>query len=301
MSEDHHAAMQAYQEYMLSGKLPTTPIKSLPAEGSSPLARKDLFFSPQESPDSKGLKRVDKRMNQLIKIYATILQNEWLHTDEQLQAVISAILNIRQRLPIEHKMVLDHETNVKSDLDKNYKPPYIRQNESTKDLVWHPSTGFLTLDDVELALEHDLAQHEKMMGHVRKLLKQLYAANEALGRHFENIMQHQNDNWETIQKALQEQPLEGPMERMVNNVDRASRILLMLSNELYRKQVMAQSVLDTLDGLICAGQDYNNETKGTSKGIKVAKNAASNWSMGSKQTCVNLEFLQAFLKEFGTW
>jgi hypothetical protein len=330
--------MAAYQRYMMQGASSASPkpsqgtkpavaiqtptsYRSPGAQASMPQASRRLFDD--ESSDKreffallvKDLKRADKRLRQFMATFASVMQHEWIHCDDQLQDVFGSILNIRTRLPIEHRMYMEASVgpaeDQRSEFDKMYVPAWERTTGASKGGSFHRLYGYLSEEDLWLALSHDLTQHEKMLAHVRKLLMQISVAHEGLGRHLDNAMQFQFESSALIEAAIDTEAehitdnnsTEAPMQRVLASVDQTSRIFCMLSKELYRKQLMARSVIDNMEAIVVDGDKLKSHTPehaGGSKGIKVAAEVNERWSRKSIYSLVNDDEIKGFLAEFLT-
>jgi hypothetical protein len=205
-------SLKAYQEFMLQGKraggggnAPSTP--TTPMSGGDPM--------------SSGKKRNKSEMA-VFRAFQGRLQ-EWKDLDNQLDAVLDSIVNLRDRIWWETK--------------------HLQELSSAK--PWQKScfrstSRFATAlkrDDVQVALTHDLLQHEKMLTSSRTLIASLAQAQDAMGRRL--------DEWMMMD-------LEDPLsEQGQATLEQAQGVYVFLAEELYRKQLLVKRVLDSChDGLV---------------------------------------------------
>jgi hypothetical protein len=144
------------------------------------------------------------------------------------------------------------------------------------------SQAVLLIQDVQLAISNDITQHEKMVSGIRKLMSELADCHNALGRCLDNIwkyhcslttttmvvqqemtmvgqQQHQqqvageninsDDNEEGVVKW--EEVEEGDDDRDNNITDivqLVTDVYHMLSNEIYRKQILILELIESSGG-----------------------------------------------------
>jgi len=232
----------AYQQYMLRGSAPTSEKKEKDTNVD------DLASTTNDSTTilRKEVNRIEKRLHSLLAVFASVLEKEWMHWDDQLYHVISSIFNIRARLPVEQKQLMHQRTH----------------EEEWKQYGFHTSQSYLVEEDLYKVVRHDLNQHEKYMAYVRKCLLKMSDAIQAASRHLDVAMNYQHQHMGTLQKYSH--LLSDPDDNSSNVVPSfllihlACDVFCMLSKEMYRKQVLAQTkILITPDLLMT---DTNNSS-----------------------------------------
>ena len=159
--------------------------------------------------------------------FAKTMVNEWLETDDTLQEVVQSISGLRERLW--------HTSQALAT---------VREREEIA--VWkrsgyrgpHGADGLLTEDDLQLALDHSLRQHERMMHALRRSLSTLHQAQEALGRRLDEY--HRLADFDL-----------SDTKQFILSLEECQSLFVALASELYRKQVLAEEILDSvLDQLL---------------------------------------------------
>ena len=332
---DDNNYLLAYQQFMLGGssehsRTPTS--KSTPTVGKS---RLEVL--------QKEMNRIEKRLRQLLSMFVSTLEQEWISNDDQLYSVITSIVNIRTRLPMEHKMLcsLRRERQQQSDFllgsgfggeirsEAEWKQHGFRNKANDRKVSVNCAAGCLTGNDVWKTFTHDLQQHEKMVSYVRKFLLRMSEGLQTLGRHLDAAMVYQSDNMETIQEFLtikeEEQPspwseqygewIESSFVLVNNNcipilhilslVELMTDVFSMLSSEMYRKQSLAQSMIDSLDGLLAGNAEVEESDRivdplrhhsKRGEGIASASRCCREWLRDSKYSCIDLLRFKSFLE-----
>jgi hypothetical protein len=154
------------------------------------------------------------------KAFQGTLERDWLEMHQQLGRVMESVSNVRQCLYWEYRALDD-------------------------------GAGHLLPQDVELAFQHDLKQHEALLAGARSLLASLNQAQEALGRRLEEAMR--NDT---------------------NQIYEMEHIYTCLAAELYRKQSLVMNVLEsTHSGLF----SNTNEDEHEDNPRQVAQRCCHKW------------------------
>lgn len=242
--EDVH---KAFQEFMLGEARPT-----LSPAVSTPQHVKSLTSSQL----GKALRKYD----QIIGAFEGTLRRDWLDIDDNLEMVVHSIATLRERCLWASKMlVLDFQQD--------------------RSQPWHGSgyrehgrqSSFLSQSDIELALSSDLLQHEKMIAGVRKLLAAMQQGQEALGRRLDELMLLHLDC------AVLFVETEGhSYGNIIDRVERCEQLFGSLATELYRKQVLAEEIFESVNNalLFDGAQKYvANESP-----CHIANRLASKWS-----------------------
>lgn len=254
---DSDEAMRlAFEQYMMGGSR-----DAIVNEAEKMMAREE---EGRKMKLQAEIKKAEKTYWLIFKRFMNRIKDDWIDIDDQAYQVVKSIAGIRRRLPSENKMLLQFKDVV---VQKQSWACYgirlalvVAKDEEEVEEKKGDGTlrlGLLTEEDIELALSHDLMQHEKMMSGLRSLLAQLYDCHEALIRMLDEMCNHHLDcsesfNWVDLPPSFHRAAsLEGLM----------SDILAMLSLELYRKQCMVHEVLEKVkDDLL------QNHNKGTGEG-----------------------------------
>jgi hypothetical protein len=226
-------SLKAYHEFMLQGKRagPSTPTHASPMSPGGVM--------------SSGKKR-NKNEMAVYRAFQGRLQ-EWKDLDNQLDAVLDSIVNLRDRIWWETK--------------------HLQELSSAK--PWQGSgfrstsrfTTTLRRDDVQLALTHDLLQHEKMLTSSRTLITSLAQAQDAMGRRM--------DEWMMMDL---EEPLSDQGQA---TLEQAQGVYVFLAKELHRKQELVKRVLDSChDGLV--DEDAREGTSGNPRAV--ARQTCAAWA-----------------------
>jgi len=251
--------------------------------------------------------KVEKKAWQIIQSFQGVLQRHWIDVDDNLENVISSIANLRHRIHVESQYLLKMTT-------------MMSQNEKDTSKDWWKNSSkneTLNQDDVQLALDYDLLQHEKMMAGTRTLLSSLSEAQDMLGRRLEELMvliQYDYDaliadsNFTTTTTTTTTTTDMVPP--TTNNtlqtaLDTMNDLFIMLAMELHRKQCLVQTVLDSSTDDIMAMTDDNDKdeewdgevtTPSLSYPQKVADKATRTWSRSNTYTsAIDMNTLQTVL------
>lgn len=307
--EDSEGAMQsAWQEFMLSGKRGAaasgkkkkkkgrnhsnsntttsprsgSPVSGQPA-GASPAAMQSSLELKNHQNSSQRSK-IRKKYWQILNAFRKTLQEDWLDVDDHLGDVVNSIVDLRFRVHMSSKYLHEyneHSPSTMSTVSKSLGCGYRNQSQDP-DLV----LGHLVKDDVELALSHGLMQHEKMLVGARRLISSLNQAEEALGRRLDELMAFHLD----VKQLLQIMPDQDPVNVAEDQdlalfgariVEWARRVYTELAEELYRKQGLVQTMLDSVndDLLYHDGTIDDNE----STPVKVAEKCQRQWPRGESE------------------
>ena len=136
----------------------------------------------------------------------------------------------------------------------------------------------LNVDDLQLALDHDLRQHERMMATLRRSLSALNQAQEALGRRL--------DEYYRLQQTVS---IEGRAYILhILSLEECQGLFTATASELYRKQMLAEKVLNSFhDGLlVCRDErlDDDREKAGSRSPRRVAHHCSELWSRQHKKS-----------------
>jgi len=208
--EDEAEKMRlAFQQFMLTGKKAPDdgarpaeggPSASTPAASSSSkkkkknkkgkrrhtsspvLAAPPAESSPRPAPTPSGhgkLAKTDKkRYYNLLRSFNGKVRT-WMGTDDHILEVLDNIVRIRRRLPVEWRLRASLRSS--SGRDDRWKRHGLGGEAS------HASVHLLP-EDADLALSHDLGQHERMLAGLRGLMSDLADQVEAAGRALDALL-----------------------------------------------------------------------------------------------------------------
>ena len=253
-----------YQANFLSFMLGNTAAPSTPKQSTT-----QLIATPTKSPYEK---KTEKQYWTIVKAFQGTLQRDWLEVDDNLAAVMRSISNLRDRIywssKAQQQQQLDKHKTVNPEVHDSWKVPRGAQVH-------------LTRPDMELALTHELQQHEQMMAGARSLLFSLNQAQEALGRrlseamHFDLEVQEEYYSWD-------EPP--PPDSSTINIITALEQVYHSLASELYRKQILVQDVLNCTNDFLLASDDIAVTEEDHPR--RVAHKCCDKWSLLSQQTGV---------------
>jgi hypothetical protein len=244
MSDDYATS---FQNFMLTGATLSTP-KS--ARITTP-----EIVTVTESPHTRT---AIKQCSNIVKAFQGTLQRDWLEVDDNLAAVVRSISNLRDRIYWSSQQLLAISCEASGD---DWKTP-------------RGARVYLKHQDIELALKHELQQHEQMMTGVRSLLTSLNQAQEALGRRLAEGMQLSLDiraNHYSRDKSIS--PLA--------SIDALEHVYHILAVELYSKQVMVQDMLNCTNDYLFASDDDVVTTDENPR--RVAHRCSTKWTSMSQQ------------------
>ena len=279
MSSDEAAMQQAFADFMNGGQsklkvaTPSTPRVVLDAK-----ARMEL----ETVREVQAVKKLERKYWQILNAFQGSLERDWLAVDDNLGGVVSSIANLRGRIVMESRKIYENRDG--------------SSNHGSWKRYGYRSCGMdLTIDDIQLALSHDLLQHENMMVGARKLLASMADAQEALGRRLEELILHHMDTVEFIQSLVHFDPQSSSIVVVMGMVDSLQDIYTSLAAELYRKQSSLQTLLDvTNDDLLITGEE--RVTRQDQDPRALAEKCAMSWSRRSTSSCVVESSIQALLQ-----
>jgi hypothetical protein len=288
MSEanDEDAMRQAFAEFMISGKKNTKA-------NSSPVAPTHRTTPPATPTDTTvalrqqhtAFKKLERKYWQIYGAFQGSLKRDWLDVDDNLGQVMDSIATLRDRIPLESRYIEKKQQETRKEWQR-----YGFRNAGSR--------ASLTVDDVQMALSHDLMQHEKMMAGARTLLASLAQAQEALGRRLEELMLQTLDMTQFVQvsESLDDRT-RSSFESLLARTEVAQEVFSCLALELCRKQELVQDVLDAFqDDLIKPESDeWDAELDG--KSIAVAERCSKHWPRHSKHSQIQPRLLETVLQE----
>jgi hypothetical protein len=187
-----------------------------------------------------------KSLRPIVKAFQGRLQ-DWNHADTNSEKVLRSIGNLQMRLAYEsHHYQYHHQRKQQhqNSLPKHQQPWIGWGFRPTAAAV----TGalLLTPQDINMALDHDLLQHERMLASLRSLIASMAQSLDAVSRRLEewmNICWNNVGHHHNCQQQQQQQQQRQPM------LEDAMQLYRLLAQDLYRKQVAIQRVLES------SGQD----------------------------------------------
>jgi len=135
------------------------------------------------------------------------------------------------------------------------------------------SVAALTVEDIHLALDHDLLQHERMLAHLRSLIASLAQTLDAIGRRLDEWLLQDID----LTQMLQLQSLQTMDSTIEENriLEEARHLYSLLAQDLFRKQSAVQLVLESChDGLV---EKNSNKSHMAGKPRDAVKQSVKEW------------------------
>ena len=204
----------------------------------------------REDASSSNKKQRGKNEMAVFRAFQGRLQ-EWKEIDGQLEAVLGSIANLRDRIwwETQHLQVF-----------ASRKP----WQEDTCSSASHRFVSALNDEDVQMALTHDLLQHEKMLATSRTLVASLAQEQDAMGRRL--------DEWMMIHLAEPGAFMDQGRELL----EQSQSVYVYLAEDLYRKQMLVKKVLDSChDGLVDKEAARNG---GDGNPRSVARQCSAKWA-----------------------
>mmetsp|Transcript_21451 Transcript_21451/g.31755 ORF Transcript_21451/g.31755 Transcript_21451/m.31755 type:complete len:371 (-) Transcript_21451:69-1181(-) len=351
------AMMAAFEQYMMGGKNNINNNNSLSEEEIQQqlLQQQKLLALEQQHKLQMAMRKADKRYWSIYQHFTKRILEEWLDLDDQSHKVIQAIVGIRSRLPMHSSLLYRFQEQracmVKVALNKHKQEGAFRgygYGYSDERILWRgdpkgqeyqyghghghgQQQGMIMMEeqDVELALSHDLIQHEKMMDGLRSLFANLSECHEALLRHLDEMAKHHletewfefhecygdggegdngagdgngngngNGDGDGVSQNCQEWNEFASLEKAAGLSGIMQDIMAMLSMELYRKQCLAYTILETVgDDLVGGGGnggggDMETETEWEDLSPKaVADRCLKQWPRDCKAGCIDVKVL----------
>jgi hypothetical protein len=270
-------------------KRPSTGAASSPKVVASPSTPMQTPATPKSSSSASQStlnRKNKKRYYQILRSFNDKVKHTWMDIDGQLLSVMQNIVNIRGRLPPEWKLLsqaMRHETTndgasperkeklgggggIFQDDWKSY--GYREKSKDSSQLFPH-----LRIEDIQLALTHDLDQHEKMLAGLRSLMSNLAECHDGLGRIVDTLWQFHlecsNEEYSDDKEGNED------LENIVNCVTSTYQ---MLSIELYRKQNVVPTVIDsTQDDILGIGEIGVARGTGGTNSKKLVQNYCDVW------------------------
>ena len=316
--DDAEAMRQSFESFMLSGKQQPAHDTEKTDDGASLATttqsnrskkkkkKKSIKTTPSPKPPStpcgssigspsslsssatKQKSKEKKRYYQLINSFNDKVTHTWIHIDDQILAVLQNVVSIRSRLPLEWKVL--HSSHLKNDNVNPQDDDYGRGEDDWKQhglqgKLKETSYSFhLHTSDVQLALNHDMTQHETMLAAIRTLMTNLSDCHEALSRVVDTLWKfHLNCAQDRIEEEEYDEEDDGDMQNMVDNV---TEVYQMFSSELYRKQILIPVLLESTQDEIL-GIEKGKITESSRKGLQSARECCKSWDRTSDDSCID--------------
>lgn len=259
-----------------------TPVASATKMRSSP------------SPAAKSIPnaKIKKRYYQLLRSFNEKVKNSWMDIDGQILSILQNIVSIRGRLPPEWK-VLSQATRYQTAEESPEQDEKCDDNDIGD--VWksygNQSSQYfshLRIEDIELALSHDLEQHEKMLTGLRSVMSNMSECHDTLGRIVDSMWQYHLDCGEEEDGGFED---EGKDE-VENIVSCVTSTYQMLSMELYKKQNMIPTVIDSTDDDILGINEIGRGHGVGTKSQKFVRDCCESWKRSSCEEELLLNVMQ---------
>jgi hypothetical protein len=285
-ADDDEAMQAAFAAFMLGGKTQQQQVSSpSPSSSQSPrISQTQSFFN-------KALRKYQPIVN---ACHGTLVR-DWLEVDDNLAQVMHSIANLRERCWLTSRLLVKQEQasrggirNIRASMrSRGSSDSSSSSNSNSNPWKGHgfrmdPQKTALPGDDLELALSHDLLQHERMLSGARKLIHSLGEAQDALGRRLDELLWHHMDTYRLLDDSITP---EGSLafEGAAVKVDECQQLYSQTSRELYRKQHLAVQVLDSVQdtllfrekGVFSSGGGDGDDVSRTPRGV--ALRVADQW------------------------
>jgi hypothetical protein len=170
---------------------------------------------------------------------------QWLDTDEDAERVAALLANLRLRLWHTSTMLLQHQHHRSTKLNDNDDDDHHGNQYRLFSSTSSSPSSLMTQDDLQLALDHDLVQHEHALAQLRKLLAAVGETQDALGRRLDELYRHvllqqgstnREDCMPMVTTAA------AAAESSLLTLNECQAMVHATARELYRKQTLAERV-----------------------------------------------------------
>lgn len=303
---DEEDLIKAYHEFMLAGK--KTNESEEEAREAKELARQEKAFQSLLT----LIEKAEKQYLRIFQQFCRVINDQWMRVDDELLDVLMSIKNIRNRIPLETACVQKLRV---------WKKKPNKNNDN--------NNSYMTCQDIRLAMDHDLLQHEYLLGAIRRLTSDLAQAvqslerrlDDAYGHHFDVLSDLWNHKNESSTFTLSSKTTEGNdiMEKKKKSItinpdtlqllDDMQELFVMIQRELYRKQRLAHDVLDSSCFVLTDGGSnkdnamgnkgsYNNNIDQEEKGYHSIDFCCKHWSSeNSSQSCIDMHMLRMIMRK----
>jgi hypothetical protein len=292
----------AFEQFMLQGKSNTKnknqqQIKSPNTKQLEQIKREEKLIKEQQETNQiqQELRKAERKYWSIFHKFCNILQTKWMDIDDQTLDVVQSVSGIRQRLPMEMKLSRKFNDATMKLKNNDWKC----QGNSQVLISSQSKKILLQKEDAELALSHDLLQHEKMMEGLRTLFSNLSEMHEALSRTLDEMTKHHLDQQEQADYYHKYYSALSFTSYFTSTslVEVMNDLYHMLSLELYRKQCMTKSILNSADDRILLSsqeEKYEGQDGGDWDGYgpkKIVKLCLRDWPRSCDQSCIDIALL----------
>lgn len=294
--------MSAYTEFMLGKSKKTkcdsnsnTPESLQSANPFSSIPQYGAQDNQMRSDGGNSSRKGKKSYRTILKAFQGKLET-FMDTNAKLENVLGSILNLRDRIRWESSRLQSVATT--------HERKKWRNSGFRSSLPDH-----LLLEDIRLALNHDLLKHERMLSTLRSLLALLAQTVDDIGRRLDEWMLL--DLAERASPQRQQQYVASPAhddcvneERKFmnwikghNTLEEAQEVYSLLALDLYRKQKIATGVLNSChDGLLVTGDaDFSKDWFWKANPRDIVKKASIEWQ-GAGSTDLTRKLVDHLLK-----
>lgn len=226
-------------------------------------------------------KKIRKQYWQILNHFRKTVQEDWLQTDDHLGRVVASLVNLRDRIHMTSKQLWQWKHNPPSTYHNSNSSGrgYRKRRDETAVM------GYLTQEDLELALSHGLIQHEKMLQGARKLVSALNQAQEALGRRLDELYLFHLEIGPILPQLSAPQDNDGEdlvlfAEHMVHW---SRTVFIELANELYRKQCLVETLVDSVDNGLLYKESDDDLTQEDDTPRTAASKCLEAWPRGGSE------------------
>lgn len=182
----------------------------------------------------------------------------WLEVDDTGQELVQSISGLRERI-----------WQISKEL-ASMKQRTTKQAEWKKHGYRNRNDELLSIEDLELALHHDVLQHERMLTSLRKMLSGTAQTQEAMGRRLDEFYRLLDDAQMVRGSFLSLEDCQG--------------LYTATANELYRKQMLAEKVLDSVSDRLLYREDEHGSNDENPR--RLAQQCSEQWSRRHKDCCL---------------
>lgn len=277
--EDEDAVREAFANFMMKGnsKRTTSSPSSLPK-----VTNANETVEMKKTQEMQMMKKCERKFWQILRAFQGTLQRDWIDVDDNLGGVVSSIANLRRRIVMESRKIQEQKNEL---IQASWKSCGSRSSFGME----------LTVDDINLALTHDLIHHEKMMAGARALMASLAEAQESLSRRLEELMVHVKESMDIIRCLEYFDYQSSSIETLLGMIDGLQEIFKTLALELFRKQISVQTVLESSNDDVM-GTGVERVTRKGSDPQALASRCSMNWSRQSPLSCVDDRAIQKLLQ-----
>jgi len=232
------AMMAAFEQYMMGGKNNEKQLLIQHKKEQQLLLLTQQELAQQMARDTLhkqqlAMKKAEKKYWHLYQTFTRKIKEDWLQLDDQSHTVLKAIVGIRSRLPMhtrlleryqrQHILQKQHWTMTgygfsgarilfnssqcqgsEHKLKLKPKQGQYQGHDHSSAPISISKSNMIKEQDVELALSHDLIQHEKMMDGLRSSLANLSECHEALLRHLDVMTKHHSECLDFVDSGRQD-------------------------------------------------------------------------------------------------